>query len=174
MANAFYGFSDWRGLDGRVSRKVWRLRTTVASAPDVQFQEALDANDTIVAALDPITEATLNNKGVNYVSEVFTAGLGDLSEQALLNVWAQDPMNTLDALAVSQVFVPAPVPTIFQGASGEDYNKIDRADGLLAAFVSALADYAYVSDMETIDFGAGVNGMKNGRRVTRKIPRPVG
>jgi len=115
--------------------------------------------------------ATLQDKSVSYVIENYAAGLGDLSKQALVNVWAEDPENTLDVLAISQVFIPAPVDTLFMAASGSGYNDVDPSDALLQEFINMLAAGAYISDHEVIDTGTAVNGIENGRRVSRKIPR---
>lgn len=167
---AWYGFSEWRGLDGRVTRKTYRLKTTVADPIDEQFAEAEAGNSAISSALLAITNATVQDTGVTYVVEAYNAGAGDLSEQALVNVWAEDLENPLDVLAISQIFIPAPVVGIFLGASGSNYNKVDPTDAALQTFIDALSTYAYISDMETIDTGTAVNGIENGRRVTRKIP----
>jgi len=167
---AFYGFSEWRGLDGRTTRKTFRLQTTTTDPVESQFTEAQLGNSAIVTALGAITNATVQDVGVSYVVEAYNAGAGDLTEQALVNVWAEDPDNELDVLSISQVYIPAPVVGIFLGASGSNYNKVDPSDAALQTFIDALAAQAYISDMEIIDTGTAVNGIENGRRVTRKLP----
>jgi len=166
----FYGTSEWRGLDGRTTTKRWKLQTTVSNTIEQQFTEAVGLHNDIVAALDDITEATLQDKSVSYVIENYAAGLGKIHEHALVNVWAQDPANSLDVLAISQVYVPAPVIGIFMAASGSGINDVDPSDGLLQTFIQTLSDGAYISDHEVIDVGTAVAGIENGRRVTRKIP----
>jgi len=167
---AFFGFSEWRGLDGRVTRKTYKLQTTVGDTIEEQFTEAVAGNDSITTALGAITNATIQDTGVSYVIEAYNPGQGDLTEQALVNVWAVDPDNPLDVLSISQVFVPAPVVGIFLGASGSNYNKVDPTDAALQTFIDALAANAFISDLEVIDVGTAVNGIENGRRVTRKLP----
>lgn len=164
----FYGSSEWRGLNGKTTVKRFKLQTTTSNPVEDQFTEALGRHDDIVSALDVITDATLQDKSVSYVVEAYNVGVGDITESALLNVWAQDPINTVDALAISQLYVPAPNIGIFVGSSGADMDIVDRADGQLQDFIQAVADGAYISDHEVIDVGTAVQGMENGRRVRRK------
>jgi len=164
----FYGSVELRGLNGKTTTKRWKLQTTgVDGAAFVAAKAALDA---IVAELDPITEATINDVTVSFVTEAYVAGLGDLTKQALVNVWAEDPANAIDVLAISQVYVPAPVIGVFTGASGTAMDIVDINDADLVAFIDALATNAYISDHEVIDTGTGpsANGIENGKRVTRK------
>ena len=166
---AWYGFSDWRGLDGRVTRKTYMLQEMAITG--VAFENALAQAEAITNALDAVTEATLQDFGVTHVEPLYQAGLGNISVRALVNVWAEDTENPNDVLSISSIDIPAPVVTIFQGTSGAAYNVVDPADTLLQAFVNALSDNALISDMEKIDTGAGVAGIENGRRVTRKLPK---
>jgi len=162
------GFSEWRGLDGRTTRRQYQLQ--VPGSDGAAFVAALDANNVIVTALDFITEATLNDSGVTYVTELYTIGLGSLTQHALVNVWAvgSDP---LDVLSIAQLDIPAPVVGIFQSTSGSGYNVVDATDAALQAFVDAISQNAYISDLEIIDTGTAINGIENGRRVSRPLPK---
>jgi len=165
-----YGFSEWRGIDGRTTRKTYRLQEVVSDPLEDRLIQAVSDNDAIVTALAVITEATLQDKGISYVVENYEPGAGKINEHALINVWAEDPENDLDVLSISQVFVPAPIPGIFMGTSGKPYNQVDPSDADLQVFIDALSNFALISDMEKIDVGAAVNGIEDGRRVSRKIP----
>jgi len=162
----FFGFVELRGLNGKTTRKEWKMQQT--GTDGAAFTAALDGLIDIKDALDNITEATVQDYGVRYVVEGYTIGLGDLTEQALVNIWAEDPLNTLDALAISQVYIPAPVAGLFVAASGANMDVVDVADSALQSYIGVLAAEAFVSDHEVIDTGAGTAGMENGRRVTRK------
>jgi len=161
-------FVTLRDQYDRTVRKVWNLETNIATYADAEV-----ARGALVSALGAITEATTNDSGVTEITEAFVAGAGELHVQALINVWAEDPETAADVLAISQIFVPAPIPGIFMGATGNDALIVDRNDAGLQTYIDALAQYALVSDMEVIDTGAGINGMKNGRRVNRKLPKPT-
>lgn len=152
----------------RTTRKTWKLETNIATYADADVARAA-----LVAALGAITESSVNDSGVTETIELFAGGAGELHVQALINVWAEDPENAEDVLAISQIFVPAPVAGIFVGATGNDALIVDRNDAALQTYVDALALYTLISDMEVIDTGAGINGMKNGRRVNRKLPKPT-
>ena len=162
----FFGTIELRGLNGKVTQKRWQLQTT--GTDGAAFEAAVAALDAIRDELDPITEASINDVTVSYVTEAYVVGAGDLTKQALVNVWAEDPNNPIDVLSISQVYVPAPVIGVFQGTSGEAMDIVDRNDADLQAFITALSENAFISDMEVIDTGTAVNGIENGRRVTRK------
>lgn len=162
----WYGSSEWRGLNGKKTTKRFKLQQT--GSDGAAFLAAKTAHDEIVSSLSDITNATLQDTSVSYVVEAYNVGVGDITEQALLNVWSEDPLNNLDVLAVSQLYVPAPNIGIFQDSSGEGMDIVDRNDGNLQAFVSAVAAGAFISDHEVIDTGAAAGGIENGRRVTRK------
>jgi len=164
----FYGSVELRGLNGKTTTKRWKLQTT--GTDGTAFVAAKAALDAIVAELDPITNATVNDVTVSFITETYAVGAGDLTEQALVNVWAEDPANALDVLAISQIYVPAPVVGVFQAASGAGLDIVDINDADLIAYVDALSTNAYISDHEVIDTGTGpsANGMENGKRVTRK------
>jgi hypothetical protein len=153
-------------MNGKVTTKRFKLQQT--GSDGAAFLAAKTAHDEIAAALSDITNATLQDKTVSYVLESYNIGVGDITEQGLLNVWAEDPANANDALAISQVYVPAPNIGIFQGASGAAMDIVDVNDGNLQAFVSAIAAGAFISDNEVIDTGAAAGGIESGKRVTRK------
>jgi len=162
----FFGSIEFRGLNGKLTTRRWKLQTT--GTDGTAFEAAVAALDAIKDEIDPITEASINDVTVSFVTEAYVVGAGDLTKNALLNVWAEDPANAIDVLAISQVYVPAPVIGIFQGTSGTAMDIVDVNDADLQAFVDALAANAYISDHEVIDTGTAVNGIENGRRVTRK------
>jgi len=163
---AWFGFIELRGLDGKLTRKSWQLQ--VAGADGAAFTAALAAIDAIKNALDPVTQATTQDVGVTYAVPEYQVGLGILEQQALINVWAEDPDNATDVLALSQIYIPAPVIGIMVATTGPNMKVVDVNDTDLQAYVDALSTYAYISDMEVIDTGAGTGGIENGRRITRK------
>lgn len=165
---AWFGTSEWRGLNGKITTKRFQIKVDTGTPVPSQFAEAVTNHDAIVAALDNITDATLQDKAVSYTVQSYAIGVGDITESALLNVWAEDVDNDIDVLAISQLYVPAPNIGIFMGTSGADMDIVDRSDAQLQAFVDAVAAGAYISDHETIDTGTAVNGIENGRRVRRK------
>jgi len=161
-------FVELRDTYDRTIRKTWKLAPTVTS-----YAAAEAARAALVSALAVITEATVNDSGVTETQEQFTAGAGELHVQALINVWAEDPANDDDVLAISPLYVPAPVPGIFVGSTGNDALVVDRNDTALQNYINQIASYTLISDMEVLDTAAGINGMKNGRRVNRKLPKPT-
>jgi hypothetical protein len=163
---AWYGTIELRALNGKVTTKRWKMQN--AAADGAAFLAVLSDLQDIASALTPITNATIQDIGVQYLIEAYNAGAGDITEQALINVWAEDPANSLDVLALSQQYIPAPVIGLFAGTSGALMDQVDINDAALGVYVDALAAGAFVSDHEVIDTGAGSNGMENGRRVTRK------
>lgn len=162
----WYAFQELRGLNGKTTMKRWKLQAT--GMDGAGFTAALAAKNDIVGALNAITNATNQDSGVTWVNEGYNVGVGDLTEQALVNVWAEDPENEIDVLAISQVYVPAPNIGIFQGPSGAAMDIVDVNDANLQAYIDALSTHAYISDNEVIDVGTAVNGIENGKRVTRK------
>jgi len=168
----FRAYQNWRGLDNRVSRVEWDLGDLAAEGTiDQQFLEANVRRQALASAMLVITNATPNDGGVVYVDAAFVAGAGDLTEKALINVWAQNVEDATDVLAISQIYIPAPKVGIFLAASGKNYNNIDMNDADLQVYIDALSVNAKISDGETIDTAAGINGMDSGRRVTRKLPK---
>jgi len=163
---AWYGTVELRALNGKTTTKRWKLQEDGTDGTAFTAAQLLFAD--IVSALDAITEATLQDQTISYVVEEYNVGLGDITEQALVNVWAEDPANALDVLAISQQYIPAPIVGIFVGSTGSNRDIVDVLDLPLQAYIDALAVGAYISDHEVIDTGAGTNGMENGRRVTRK------
>ena len=163
---AWYGSSEWRGLNGKITTKRWKLQQNAADG--AAFVAAKAAHDAIVSAMDIITDSVLQDKSVTYTEENYAVGVGDITEQALINVWAEDPANALDVLAISQVYVPAPNIGVFLDTSGANMDVVDRNDANLQGFIDAIEAGAYISDHEVIDTGAAVNGIENGRRVRRK------
>lgn len=162
----FYGSIELRGLNGKTTTKRWKLNQTGSDGP--AFVAAKAKIEAIASALQAITNAVTQDVGVSFVTETYAAGAGDLTEQALVNVWAEDTSTATDVLAISQVYVPAPVVGIFMDTSGSGYDIVDRTDAGLQTFIDALSAGAFISDNETIDTGTAVNGIENGRRVTRK------
>lgn len=163
---AWFGSSEWRGLNGKTTTKRFKLQGGASSGTEYESAKAL--HDAIVSAMDAITDATLQDKSISFVDEQYQIGVGDITQSALLNVWAEDPENSGDALAISQLYVPAPNVGIFVGSSGANLDIVDLTDAQLQAFVDAVAAGAFISDHEVIDTGTAVNGMENGRRVRRK------
>jgi len=162
----FYGSVELRGLNGKTTVKRWKLQQTGATGAD--FIAAQTAFDNIVTALSLCTSATVQDVTVSYVVEAYNVGLGKLTDNALLNVWAEDPANAFDALALSQQYIPAPVIGLFVGSTGANMDIVDVNDTDLHGFIDALAAGAFISDHEVIDTGTAVNGIENGRRITRK------
>jgi hypothetical protein len=174
MARRFGGTVVLRGLDDRVSRKQYDLGVFNSSGDEGQeFEDALDALAQLVGALDDVTDATIVESSITGLASLTPgAGAGDLSEQALLNVWTLDE-NDPDALEHLAVhYIPAPTIGIFAGSVGADRNRIDRSNSDLVQYVQQVSQHALISDGETIQTGSGVDGMDSGRRITRRIPSP--
>lgn len=172
MAQHFFGYVVIRGADNRESRKTWDMGIFDTGTDGGDFEAALSAVTQLSGALDEITDGLIVQRGViNSVQVASGNGSGDLSEQALINVWS---LGTGDDphLHKTQVYIPAPSIGIFMGPTGADRNRIDRNDIPLQQYMEQLEQHALISDGETIQLTSGIAGMESGRRVTRKIPPP--
>lgn len=170
MPSKYQGTVWLKGLNDRVVSKVYDLGEFDGASLEVEFGEANNAFVQIVGGLEAVTEATIIKQTLTYViDENADAGAGDVTEYALLNVWTLDVDDPTAIEHVSQHYIPAPVIGIFAGATGKDRDRIDRTDADLAQYVQQVAEHAFISDGETIQYpGSGVNGMDSGKRITRK------
>lgn len=142
---------------------------------EVEFGNANNAAVQIVGALSAVTDATIVKQTLSYVmvDDPGAAGGGDVTEQALLNVWTLDEDDPTAIEHISQHYIPAPEIGIFIGPAGKDRDRVDRYDLALAQYVQQLEQHAYISDGETVQYAtSGVNGMDSGKRVVRSyVPR---
>jgi len=175
MARRFYGAVTLKDINEDKSTKIYDLGVFDSSGNEGQeFEDALGALDQIVGALSPITNADIVETTIRGVVSTFDLpGAGDLSEQALINVYVTDPEQALDPIHMAQTYVPAPVDGVFMTPTGPGHKIVDVSDTALVQYIDQLAQHAFISDKEVIQVTSGNDGMKSGRRVTRKTPRPT-
>jgi len=160
-----------KGANDRVVPKTYDLGIFDGASAEVEFGEANNAMTQIVGALEAITEATIIKQTLtlSVVDNAAAAGGGDVTEYAMLNVWTLDVDDPTAVEHLAQHYVPAPVIGVFVGATGKDRDRIDRSDADLAQYVQQVAEHAFISDGETIQYpGSGVNGMDSGKRITKQ------
>ena len=168
--------SKWRldlqikGLNGRTVPKSYDLGTFDDVSLEVEFGNANNAAVQIAGALDTIILGAIVKQTLSYdmVDDNSIPGGGDTTEYAALNVWTLDEDDPTAVTHIAQHYIPAPADTIFEGVIGKDRDRIDRQDADLAQYVQQVSQHAFISDGETIQMGAGVNGMDGGKRIYKQ------
>jgi hypothetical protein len=107
-------------------------------------------------------------------------GGGDNLKVALLSVF-------LETAKTATISIPSPVQTIFMASTGPDsdiINVLSASAGLLLPLMEAYADIPltapdggliHLSDGERIDDSLGTNGLRSGKKVTKKnTPKGLG
>lgn len=158
-----------RGNNGKVSNQRFDLGEFAQATAGDDFIAALSAADQIAGAYANVTGATIAYVNVAHSMPAHESGdlpgVGvDVHEFATVSCHLNAP-GTQEKLTTVKVI--APVDGIFVGASGVDYDTIDRTDVDLVQFIQQVAQHAFVSDGEQINTASGVNGMKAGRRNAR-------
>jgi len=138
------------------------------------FEAALSALNQIVGALSAVTEADIVETGISAsVTQFSLPGAGELHKQALLNVYVLNQNDPTDTEHKAQHYVPAPVPGIFVGTTGQNAKIVDLNDTALQQYVQQVSQHAFISEHETIQLASGTQGMSSGKLVTRKTPPPT-
>ena len=141
---------------GNTATKLYNLQAA-------DYAAALVDVAAVEAALDPITTATI--KGYNltekFLDDAFTyPTLAEVENQAEIVVRLAS-VNKFDT-----IYIPAPIASIFVGATGEQFNTVDGTDPLVAAYLALFnaGASAYLSDGETIT-PAVAQRFKSGKRI---------
>ena len=100
----------------------------------------------IAASGAHVSKQTLSKTSVE---DAFTLPTGNVNVEDNAQISAKI-FGTPNKSAVIEI--PAPLDTLFQGATGEAHNKVDMADSLVAAVMALYTNtgVAYVSDVEQI------------------------
>lgn len=129
------------------------------------YAEAVTDTAAIIAALNPITTATIKGYtiGEKYEDDAFVFPTSSEIENIAEIVVRLATQNKTDTL-----YVPAPIASIFVGPNGDDWNTIDGQDALVAAYLAIFnaGAQAYLSDGETIT-PTVAQRFKSGKRIHR-------
>jgi hypothetical protein len=176
MPNTYYGSIGLRGYDGRISTIQYDLGTFAGADPGQNHEDAQDALNQIRGALVDITAADL--AFVRLTERVQEFDTIPTNEDARVHEVAAVVCHLNAAGTVGKyvtLYVPAPVDGVFLGdeGDGETKNIVDVNDADLQQYIQQVAQHARVSDGEQINTSTGAGGIRSGRRITRRIPRPT-
>lgn len=145
-----------------VSTKLYDLQSATYAA-------AVTDTATIIAALDPITTATIRGYtiGEKFEEDAFVfPTLAEVENQAeiVVRLATQNKFATL--------YIPAPIASIFVSPSGDGFNIVDGTDTLVAAYLALFnaGAEAYLSDGETIT-PTVAQRFKSGKRIHKANTR---
>jgi len=169
MTSRWQGKIKLKGLNGKTLSKTYDLGEFTGADFGAEALLAQSALGQISGALGDVTQAEIAEESLSNVVPYTVGGLGDLFENAMVNVWTLDEDDPTALEHISQIYIPAPVDSIFQTPSGPGHDIVDVTNATLEQYVEQVADHAFVSDGETIQQGSGVDGMIDGRRVVRKV-----
>jgi hypothetical protein len=126
-------------------------------AADAPLAEA--SADALRVALMAITDANLLEDslsvGLANGASVLPAGDFKITTEAVLSVYLSQP-TAIPKFGTLRV--PSPSSSIFEA----DGITVDKANGDVQTFVSAVANNALISDDESIVLASGVNGVQSG------------
>lgn len=131
----------------------------------IDIATALTDAATVLAELDPITDAAIvaYSVGQKYEEDTSAFGLGEVENIASI-------VARIDSAEqkYATIKIPAPADGIFKAAAGPDYNVVDASDADLVAYLNlfATAGVATLSDGETLD-SPGTAGNVVGKRIHR-------
>lgn len=173
MPTKFTATIGLRGTNGKVSNLNYDLGTFTEADAGADFIAAQSALTQIVGALEDVTDAAVAFSALHSVqSQSGTVpAAADVFEKASVVCYLNDPST--EAEKTTNINIPAPVIGIFQGASGSDRDKIDKADADLVQFIQQISQHAFVSDGEQIDTTV-TDGIKGGRRVVTRVKLGLG
>lgn len=162
----FQGRLTFVGIDGN---QVKRSFTTIdISGADLgaEFLVADGYFTTLVGLFQDLTNAHIISHDITYHQAYAGAANGNLQDTMQANVYTTKILPN-GKNNTGGVNVPAVVVDIMEGATGEDYNRLDRQNADWAAFMAHMEQYFTISDGEVISDSAGVNSTKNGYRVAK-------
>lgn len=127
------------------------------------YDEAVTDSAAILAALDPITTATIRGYKItqDFVEDAFTFPTAvEIENQAEIVVRLATPNK------YGTIYIPAPLASIFVAGSGDGYNIVDGTDTLVADYLAIynLNAQAYISDGEYIT-ATVAQRFKSGKRI---------
>lgn len=162
----FVGRVAFIGIDGSQVKRTFT--TTDISGADLgaEFLTAKGLFDTLVPLLQACSNGWAASYDLSYRQAFAGAMFGNLQDTMNSNIYTTKVLpNGQNNTATLNI--PAVLVDIMEGATGEDYNRLDRQDTAWAALMAHLQPNFTVSDGEAISPTAGINSTKNGYRVAK-------
>lgn len=154
-----------------------------ANTARVTYKSSIDNNTdaeaeltAFIAAFSALTEAKVIKAGYSWVQEetdqTVGTGNGEVEKKAEISVaLVQTTPPAPGQTRFGQVTIPAPVPGIFQAASGPLYNVIDPADTALQTFLALFTEDLANGNLTLSDYQVADNPATLGNVIGKRITK---